>query len=177
MARVRNPRSVLTQSTSKGSLLSPSKFAAIAERKDTTEQTDADYAIPKGLNLRDETARYFRIGQALFRSSTPRASRPFRLPSGSPRNCFATSSDSQTSSPLPRPAPWAIAPFPSPLRRLAAASLSSSCRHRHPRPHQCGPLPRPPPLRRLRSSGLAQCGRQLPLGSTHQWRVPSAFSR
>src|SRR5262249_22829303 len=30
-------------------------------------QTDADYGIPKGLTLRDEIARYFRIGQAMFK--------------------------------------------------------------------------------------------------------------
>jgi hypothetical protein len=48
-----------------GSLISPAKLAAVAERK-ATEQTDADYHIPKGLILRDETACYFRIGQALF---------------------------------------------------------------------------------------------------------------
>jgi hypothetical protein len=30
------------------------------------EQTESDYRIPKGLTLRDEIARYFRIGQALF---------------------------------------------------------------------------------------------------------------
>ena len=30
-------------------------------------QTDASYRIPKGLTLRDEIARYFRIGQAQFR--------------------------------------------------------------------------------------------------------------
>ena len=29
-------------------------------------QTEASYRIPKGLTLRDEIARYFRIGQALF---------------------------------------------------------------------------------------------------------------
>ena len=30
-------------------------------------QSEADYGIPKGLTLRDEIARYFRIGQAHFR--------------------------------------------------------------------------------------------------------------
>ena len=33
-------------------------------------QTEADYGIPKGLTLRDEIARYFRIGQALFAALT-----------------------------------------------------------------------------------------------------------
>jgi hypothetical protein len=49
-----------------GSLISPAKVAEVADRK-AGEQSDTDYHIPKGLTLRDETARYFRIGQALFR--------------------------------------------------------------------------------------------------------------
>jgi hypothetical protein len=32
------------------------------------KQSEADYGVPKGLTLRDEIARYFRIGQALFAS-------------------------------------------------------------------------------------------------------------
>jgi hypothetical protein len=74
MARVRKSTLSFDAITLEGSLLSSAKFAAIAERK-AEEQGDADYGIPKGLTLRDETARYFRIGQALFRelhaSSTP----------------------------------------------------------------------------------------------------------
>ena len=74
MARVRKSTLSFEAITLEGSLLSSAKFAAVAERK-AEEQTDADYGIPKGLTLRDETARYFRIGQALFRdlhaSSTP----------------------------------------------------------------------------------------------------------
>lgn len=74
MARVRRSTLSFDAITLEGSLLSSAKFAAVAERK-AEEQTDADYGIPKGLTLRDETARYFRIGQALFRdlhaSSTP----------------------------------------------------------------------------------------------------------
>jgi hypothetical protein len=74
MARVRKSTLSFDAITLEGSLLSSAKFAAIAERK-AEEQTDADYNIPKGLTLRDETARYFRIGQALFRelhaASTP----------------------------------------------------------------------------------------------------------
>jgi hypothetical protein len=34
-------------------------------------QTEADYGVPKGLTLRDEIARYFRIGQALFAELAP----------------------------------------------------------------------------------------------------------
>jgi hypothetical protein len=74
MARVRKSTLSFDALTLEGSLLSSAKFAAIAERK-AEEQSDADYSIPKGLTLRDETARYFRIGQALFRdlhaSKTP----------------------------------------------------------------------------------------------------------
>jgi hypothetical protein len=74
MARVRKSTLSFEAITLEGSLLSSAKFAAIAERK-AEDQSDADYGIPKGLTLRDETARYFRIGQALFRdlhaSSTP----------------------------------------------------------------------------------------------------------
>jgi len=65
MARIRKSTLSFDAITLEGSLISPAKFAEIAERK-ATEQTDSDYAIPKGLNLRDEAARYFRIGQALF---------------------------------------------------------------------------------------------------------------
>jgi hypothetical protein len=40
-------------------------LARIAAQK-AGEQAEPDYSIPKGLTLRDEIARYFRIGQALF---------------------------------------------------------------------------------------------------------------
>ena len=49
-------------------------LARIAQHQ-AGDQTEADYGIPKGLTLRDEIARYFRIGQALFKelmvSETP----------------------------------------------------------------------------------------------------------
>jgi len=38
----------------------------IAERKGG-QQAEADYGVPKGLALRDEIARYYRIGEALFK--------------------------------------------------------------------------------------------------------------
>ena len=66
MARVRKSALAFDAITLEGGILSSAKIAEIAERK-ATEQTDADYHIPKGLTLRDETARHFRIGQALFR--------------------------------------------------------------------------------------------------------------
>lgn len=48
-----------------GNLIAPAMLAAI-DRREAKEQTDADYGIPPGLTLRDEIARYFRIGQALY---------------------------------------------------------------------------------------------------------------
>jgi hypothetical protein len=49
-------------------------------------QTEADYAVPKGLTLRDEIARYFRIGAALFKdfaaSPTPSAAAAVSLMEG-----------------------------------------------------------------------------------------------
>ena len=52
--------------TIEGALIAPAMLARIAEQK-AVGQSDADYNIPKGLTLRDEVARYFRIGQALFK--------------------------------------------------------------------------------------------------------------
>ncbi len=66
MARLRKSALAFDAITLEGSLISPAKLAEVAERR-ASEQSDADYHIPKGLTLRDETARYFRIGQALFR--------------------------------------------------------------------------------------------------------------
>jgi hypothetical protein len=48
-----------------GALIAPAMLARIADQK-AGEQTDAEYSIPKGRTLRDEIARYFRIGQGLF---------------------------------------------------------------------------------------------------------------
>jgi len=66
MARLRKSALAFDAITLEGSLISPAKLAEVAERR-AGEQSEADYHIPKGLTLRDETARYFRIGQALFR--------------------------------------------------------------------------------------------------------------
>jgi len=57
-----------------GALIAPTMLARIAQHQ-AGAQSEADYGIPKGLTLRDEIARYFRIGQAMFRefaaSETP----------------------------------------------------------------------------------------------------------
>jgi len=62
--------------TLEGGLVSSVMLARVAARE-ATAQSDADYGVPKGLTLRDEIARYFRIGAALFKdfaaSPTPSA--------------------------------------------------------------------------------------------------------
>lgn len=52
--------------TLEGGLISSTMLARIAARE-AGVQTEADYGVPKGLTLRDEIARYFRIGDALFK--------------------------------------------------------------------------------------------------------------
>ena len=60
--------------TIEGSLLAPAILKLVADRK-ATDQSDNDYDLPRGVTLRDELSRYFRIGQATFRhlnaSSSP----------------------------------------------------------------------------------------------------------
>jgi hypothetical protein len=46
-----------------GGLLSPEWLSKVAQLQ-ATSQTEADYHVPKGLNLRDEMGRYWRIAQA-----------------------------------------------------------------------------------------------------------------
>lgn len=67
MARVRKPAAGLFDAiTLEGNLISPAMLARIAAHS-ASGQTEAEYGVPKGLTLRDEIARYFRIGQALFK--------------------------------------------------------------------------------------------------------------
>jgi hypothetical protein len=49
-----------------GNLLAPAILKEIANSS-APNQTEADYHVPRGVTLRDELARYFRIGQATFR--------------------------------------------------------------------------------------------------------------
>src|SRR5262249_22512711 len=49
--------------TIEGCLLSPEWLSKVAQLA-AGSQTEADYRIPKGLNLRDEIGRYWRIAQA-----------------------------------------------------------------------------------------------------------------
>ena len=79
MARSARPLSLSADAiTVEGALIAPAMLARIATRPDNAE-TRAEYRIPKGLTLRDEIARYFRIGQALFTeliaSTTPSTTR------------------------------------------------------------------------------------------------------
>jgi hypothetical protein len=48
-----------------GNLIAPSILALI-NRREAGNQAEADYGIKRGLTIRDEIARHFRIGQALF---------------------------------------------------------------------------------------------------------------
>jgi hypothetical protein len=69
MARMRSQASsalAFDALTVEGGLIAPAMLARIGKHQ-ADEQSEADYGIPKGLTLRDEIGRYFRIGQALFR--------------------------------------------------------------------------------------------------------------
>ena len=74
-----------------GALIAPAMLARIAEQK-AGEQAESDYSIPKGLTLREEIARYFRIGQALFSDfrsdSTPGAAATIRFVEAFLRDAF-----------------------------------------------------------------------------------------
>jgi hypothetical protein len=52
--------------TMEGAIIAPAMLQRIAGRE-ADGQSDSDYGLPKGLTLRDELARYFRIGQAHWR--------------------------------------------------------------------------------------------------------------
>ncbi len=69
--RVRHAVPAFDAITVEGSLVAPAMLAKIAAAGED-EKTRADYRIPKGLTLRDEIARYFRIGQAQFRDFAKR---------------------------------------------------------------------------------------------------------
>src|SRR4051812_8050729 len=77
----RSPRALALAAdaiTVEGALIAPAMVARVAAQE-ADNQSDTDYKIPKGLTLRDEIARYYRIGQALFaelhKSPSPSTSR------------------------------------------------------------------------------------------------------
>jgi len=67
MSRTRSSASFSFSAMSvEGNLLAPAILKEIANSS-APNQTEADYHVPRGVTLRDELARYFRIGQATFR--------------------------------------------------------------------------------------------------------------
>ncbi len=64
--RKRKKASVFDGITLEGGLISSAMLGQIAERK-AGQQAEADYGVLKGLALRDEIARYYRIAEALFK--------------------------------------------------------------------------------------------------------------
>jgi hypothetical protein len=80
--------------TVEGALIAPAVLAKIAMRS-AEEQTDAAYRIPRGLTLRDEIARSFQIGEALFadfdRIATPSAGSTTRFVASLFREVFGFS--------------------------------------------------------------------------------------
>jgi hypothetical protein len=67
--RTRTTALVFDAVTVEGALIAPAMLARIAQHQ-AGAQAEADYRVPKGLSLRDEIARYFRIGQALIADLT-----------------------------------------------------------------------------------------------------------
>ncbi|MBS1169610.1 MAG: putative type modification enzyme [Burkholderiaceae bacterium] len=65
MARRSSQELAFTALTIEGGLLAPDFLNKIAHL-DATEQTETDYAIPRGLRLRDEIGRYWKIAQSLW---------------------------------------------------------------------------------------------------------------
>ena len=163
MARARTDRTsalAFDAITVEGALIAPAMLARIAQHE-AGGQSEADYGIPKGLTLRDEIARYFRIGQALFSeltaSETPStaatiefrreaAARRVRLRRHSPRSALArsaTASSQSRSKALGGRVPVVVVPPADDLDRPSA-----HLDHR-----------RAPALGRLGAAGLAQCER------------------
>ena len=92
MAKIRKSTSIVFDTlTIEGSLIAPAMLASISKRE-ALSQTETDYGIPKGLTIRDEMARYFRIGQALFAdfsiSETPSTSATIQFTEGLFRDVF-----------------------------------------------------------------------------------------
>ena len=82
-----------------GGLLSPDWLSRVGQLS-AGAQTEADYRVPKGLNLRDEIGRYWRIAQAHWRdfdSGGPPALTRGRWRSDSYRPCCTTASVSTLS--------------------------------------------------------------------------------
>ena len=150
--------------TVEGALIAPAMLSRIAEQK-AGGQADSDYSIPKGLTLRDEIARYFRIGQALFTElfagATPSAAATTRFVEALLRDVFGFADISRVG-----------------MHMLGRATLS---RHIGGARRACAGRRRPavrrsrcaarasaergsPAFGRLGRQGLAQCERRRALG-------------
>jgi hypothetical protein len=68
-SRRTKPAIVFDTITLEGGLISSAMLAQIADRR-AGNQSEADYGVPKGLTLRDEIARYYRIAAALHKDFT-----------------------------------------------------------------------------------------------------------
>lgn len=102
MARIRKSSSIVFNSlTLEGSLIAPAMLERIAAR-DAGQQSEEHYGIPKGLTIRDEMARYFRIGQALFldfdKAKTPSTAATVSFIEDLLRDVFAFSDIKRTTS-------------------------------------------------------------------------------
>lgn len=66
MSRIRKASTIVFDNiTLEGGLISPAMLEKVVARQ-ASDQTEEDYFVPKGLTVRDEMPRYFRIGQALW---------------------------------------------------------------------------------------------------------------
>lgn len=66
MSRIRKASTIVFDNiTLEGGLISPAMLEKVVARQ-ASDQEEKDYFIPKGLTVRDEMPRYFRIGQALW---------------------------------------------------------------------------------------------------------------
>lgn len=74
MARRNNQELAFTALTIEGGLLAPDFLNKVAHLE-ATEQTETDYDIPRGLKLRDEVGRYWKIAQNLWQDFSARRSR------------------------------------------------------------------------------------------------------
>lgn len=74
MARRTNQELAFTALTIEGGLLAPDFLNKVAHLE-ASEQTEADYDVPRGLKLRDEIGRYWKIAQNLWQDFSARRAR------------------------------------------------------------------------------------------------------
>lgn len=80
MAKARRKTAIIFDAINlEGSLIAPAMLERIAARA-AGEQSESDYSIPKGLTLRDEIARFYRIGQAHYKDFNSAQSQSLAAP-------------------------------------------------------------------------------------------------